>query len=43
MDGYWSSATINKGWYMIADLELLKEQIKGYLYDNTNPELIEIQ
>lgn len=37
LDGTWSSATINGGWYMKTNLEQMKEQISDYLYEDINP------
>lgn len=37
MDGYWSSATINGGWYMKTDWNVLKEQVTNYIYEDIHP------
>lgn len=37
MDGDWSSAIINNGWYMKADLDSLKNQITSYIYEDIHP------
>lgn len=37
MDGDWTSAMINGGWYMKADWSLLKEQVTNYIYQDIHP------